>query len=233
MMGSVALLVMLIRTGWASEDAYISFRVVENFLAGHGLTWNPGQRVQVYTDPLFVFLQIAATWVTGSVYWGSAIVSILLTLCAYFFLMTKRQAPAILIGTAILLSSKAFMDFSVSGMENPATHLGIAAFCWAYWRRREPFLLTLIAALTAVNRLDSILLFLPALLLVYYQEGWKAWKAVVLGLTPLFAWETFSVFYYGFPFPNTAYAKLGTGISSGELIQQGLKYLLTATVWMR
>jgi arabinofuranosyltransferase len=38
-------------------------------------------------------------------------------------------------------------------------------------------------------------------------------------------WTIFSVFYYGAPFPNTAYAKLGTGIPSGELIRQGFVYL--------
>ena len=32
--------------------------------------------------------------------------------------------------------------------------------------------------------------------------------------------------YYGFPFPNTAYAKLGHGIDRGELVHQGWLYLL-------
>jgi len=40
------------------------------------------------------------------------------------------------------------------------------------------------------------------------------------------AWTLFSLIYYGFPFPNTAYAKLATGIDSGELRAQGLLYLL-------
>jgi hypothetical protein len=34
------------------------------------------------------------------------------------------------------------------------------------------------------------------------------------------------VFYYGTPFPNTAYAKLNTGVADHERIQQGLHYLL-------
>jgi arabinofuranosyltransferase len=226
--GAIALLTLLIRTGWASEDAYISYRVVDNFLGGYGLTWNLGERVQVYTDPLYVFLTIAVTWLTGSAYWSATIVSLLLTMAAYFVLMYKRDGSAIVIGTAILLSSRAFMDFSVSGLENPATHLGIAAFCYAYLKKRDPLILTLIASLTAVNRLDSILLFLPALLVTYYREGWKVWKPFLLGITPLAAWEAFSVFYYGFPFPNTAYAKLGMGISASDLMSQGVRYLLNA-----
>src|SRR5262249_51755397 len=32
--------------------------------------------------------------------------------------------------------------------------------------------------------------------------------------------------YYGFPFPNTAYAKLQTGVPAANLLKQGLEYLL-------
>ena len=40
------------------------------------------------------------------------------------------------------------------------------------------------------------------------------------------AWIGFSIVYYGFPFPNTAYAKaFGLGISRSDLLLQGLYYL--------
>jgi hypothetical protein len=41
----------------------------------------------------------------------------------------------------------------------------------------------------------------------------------------------FSIFYYGFPFPNTAYAKLGNGIDQIDLIAQGRFYFLDSFVW--
>ena len=230
-LGAAALVTLLVRTGWAAEDAYISFRVVDNFLAGYGLTWNVVERVQVYTDPLYVFLLIAATWLMGSVYWASVAVSLCLTMAAYFFLMDRRGVGAIAFGTAMLLSSKAFMDYSVSGMENPATHLGIAVFCWAYWRKSGAPLLTFIAALTAVNRLDSILLLAPALAVVYWRAGWRERCVGLLGLAPLVVWESFSLFYYGFPFPNTAYAKLNAALDRGELMRQGWEYLLNDWHW--
>ena len=231
MAGAAALLILVIRTGWAAEDSYISFRVVDNFLNGYGLTWNPAERVQVYTDPLFLFLVILGTCVSGSVYWSSVVISILLTMAAFFLLTWKRSTSVILIVTAILLSSKAFMDFSVSGMENPATHLGIAAFFWAWWNRREPLILTLIASLTVVNRMDSLLLFLPALLWIYWQTGRKVWVDALTGFFPLLLWEAFSVFYYGFPFPNTAYAKLGAGIDPMHLLGNGFEYLECSVAW--
>src|SRR5204863_5777359 len=50
-------------------------------------------------------------------------------------------------------------------------------------------------------------------------------SALALGAVPLILWHLFALAYYGFPFPNTAYAKLGTGIPSAELMAQGLRYL--------
>lgn len=37
--------IILIRTAWLSDDAYISFPSVDNFLAGHGPVWNTIERV--------------------------------------------------------------------------------------------------------------------------------------------------------------------------------------------
>ena len=51
-------------------------------------------------------------------------------------------------------------------------------------------------------------------------------RQTLTGLLPAAAWTAFSLIYYGFPFPNTAYAKLGHGIDRGELVQQGWIYLL-------
>ena len=41
---------------WVQEDAFIDFRVVGNLLAGYGPVFNVGERVEVYSDPLWVGL---------------------------------------------------------------------------------------------------------------------------------------------------------------------------------
>ena len=41
---------------WVQEDAFIDFRVIGNLLAGHGPVFNVGERVEVYSDPLWVLL---------------------------------------------------------------------------------------------------------------------------------------------------------------------------------
>ena len=40
--------VVLVRTAWVCDDAFITLRSVEALVEGRGLVWNPGQRVQVF-----------------------------------------------------------------------------------------------------------------------------------------------------------------------------------------
>jgi len=47
---------------------------------------------------------------------------------------------------------------------------------------------------------------------------------MLAGLSPVLLWEIFSVFYYGFPFPNTAYAKLNTNLDRFTLLKSGYIY---------
>lgn len=60
--------------------------------------------------------------------------------------------------------------------------------------------------------------------LLFRARGGDRVKVAVAAILPALAWMVFSIIYYGAPFPNTAYAKLGTGFSTGTLILRGLEY---------
>ena len=81
-------------------------------------------------------------------------------------------------------------------------------------------LLWLLAALLYLTRPDAVLFVAPApgprVLADPTACGHSA-RAALVGMLPAVLWTLFSLVYYGFPFPNTAYAKLGMGIDSGEL----------------
>ncbi len=47
-----------INTAWVTEDAFITFRSVDNFLKGWEPVWNVGERVHAYTHPLWYALLI-------------------------------------------------------------------------------------------------------------------------------------------------------------------------------
>ncbi len=48
-------------TWFLTDDAFISFRYARNLLEGHGLVFNPGERVEGYSNFLWV-LELAAIW---------------------------------------------------------------------------------------------------------------------------------------------------------------------------
>jgi arabinofuranosyltransferase len=66
---ALVLFIVLVRTAWVSDDAYITFRTVDNVLHGYGLRWNVDSRVESFTHPLWLFTMIGATAVTGEVYY--------------------------------------------------------------------------------------------------------------------------------------------------------------------
>ncbi|WP_141608048.1 hypothetical protein [Litorilinea aerophila] len=268
----IQLMTVVIRHGWLSDDAYITFRTAYNWIHGFGPVWNVGERVQSYTHPLWLLLLTPAFGLTGEVYYTTLALSLGLTLATAWAVVRwagERATPvnpgrnsaafplvetigefrpwylrqpvlAWLLLLALSLS-KAFVEYSTSGLENPLTHLLLALFMGLALRpqlsRKRLFLLSLLAGLGVLNRMDTLLLFGPPLLYAWWR-GTSAGApgrgrlgdllAVAAGFLPWLAWEGFALAYYGFLFPNTAYAKLNTGIGQGELTHQGLLYLLNA-----
>lgn len=226
------LALVLIRTAWVCDDAYITFRTIDNLAHGHGLTWNAGERVQVFTHPLWLVLVALLYPVTGEFYFTVLFLSIALTLLAAGLAVRHRLTFAAgLIGLTVLLFSRAFTDYATSGLENPLLYLILGLFGWLWYRREENLrtltLLALAAALGALTRPDTILLFVPALFAVWLRlPKLRGLGALVVGFLPLLLWEVFSIIYYGFPLPNTFYAKLGAGIPLGGLMEQGFIYFL-------
>jgi arabinofuranosyltransferase len=131
----------------------------------------------------------------------------------------------------LLISSKAFIDFSTSGLENALSHLLLVVFIIVFFKQPIKeisfFWLFFVASLVALNRMDNFLLLLPALFFVLIKRFSKRDIAhALLGFMPFILWELFSLYYYGFLFPNTAYAKLNTGIANSLLLKQGFLYYL-------
>ncbi|MFH1070734.1 MAG: hypothetical protein V1794_14050 [Candidatus Glassbacteria bacterium] len=232
--GMLLFAVVLYRNAWLSDDAYITFRTVDNFIQGYGLTWNAAERVQAYTHPLWMFLLSAFYFFSREIYYTSLVISLAVSLAAVFIMTggIARDVRRTVLVLLILLFSKAFMDYSTSGLENPLTHLLLASFLYLFLvepaRPARLVHLSLLAALLLINRMDTLLLVLPVLVFEYRRAGAshvaRAGR-LAIGFLPFFAWEAFSLFYYGFPFPNTAYAKLNTGIPQLTFLKHGLLYL--------
>ena len=51
-----------LQNAWIADDAYISFRFAANWANGLGPVWNAGERVEGYTNPLWVALAALGEW---------------------------------------------------------------------------------------------------------------------------------------------------------------------------
>jgi arabinofuranosyltransferase len=230
---------LFVVSAWVGDDTYITMRVVDNFVHGYGLRWNVAERVQVYTHPFWMLILLAGYIVTRHAFITIvfASISIALLSVAIFLLKVPRTIPAAIAATVLLALSKSFVDYSVSGLENPLTHLLLLLFLLIIFQRtdfsgRDIFLLSLLAGLATFNRMDTLLLFLPALFYIFWtHRSFRTFGLVAAGFLPFLLWELFSLVYYGFLFPNTYYAKLNTGVAELALVNQGLLYFLNSLKW--
>ncbi|MBX2803006.1 MAG: hypothetical protein KTR31_35310 [Myxococcales bacterium] len=224
--------VLIVRSAWVSDDAFITLRTLENGLAGRGLTYNPIERVQAFTHPLWALWLGSAYAVTREPWLTTMAVGGITSLAAVGMLAwgAARSAPAAALGVTLLLSSKAWVDYATSGLEGPLVFLLLAAFTAELFRSDGPRagLLVLLVALVGTTRLDALVLVLPALTLslvgLFGMGDRRSSVLAQLGWLPLLAWHAGALVYYGAALPNTAGAKLGAGIPIRELVAQSGHY---------
>lgn len=228
---------VFINTAWLCDDIFITFRAVDNFLKGYGPVWNVGERVQVYTHPLWYFLLVIGIGTFKHHYWFTLALSYACLLgTLYLFLKIARHGNMALamFASAALLLSRAFADYSSSGLENPLLHLLLCTYVLVSITQQDAakrFLYTgLLYSLLFLTRPDAIVLVTPASLWMLWQ-AYKAsgrkrtLKLALLAVAPALAWEAFSLIYYGSLVPNTAIAKTNLGYPRSEMLARGWDYM--------
>ncbi|HSC85828.1 MAG TPA: hypothetical protein VLC09_01100 [Polyangiaceae bacterium] len=232
----------VLRDAWVSDDAYITGRTIEQWYAGNGLGFNPGERVQAYTHPLWMFLYAGMRGLTGELFFSSILLSLAFTALGLhlLFRLGRRLRNGTLVALVAIACSRFFVDFSTSGLENPLINVLLALFVGSYLKvvqrarpasRGDVLALALLSSLIGTTRVDALVLITPAWAYLLGGALWRReplrvwWVGLLLGALPFLAWELFSLVYYGSFVPNTALAKLNTGLPRGEMIQQGLVYL--------
>lgn len=233
----IALCVIIyIKNYWLAEDAYINFRSLDQLWAGRGPVWNVGERVQVYTSAFWYWLIAASRYLINDLYWNVFSCSLLLYLLTIGKILRSQQGGILITATVVLclLSSNSFMDFAASGLENVLIYFLLTFFFFQFFSQKQPtessgVYVYLWCNLLLLARHDTLILILPFMIWYFWtnmlKKGLsKELRAVLIGMSPFIGWTTFSLIYYGFPFPNTAYAKLSTGIPKSELFAQGMQY---------
>jgi arabinofuranosyltransferase len=242
--GTLLIGIVITANAWISDDAGLTLRSIDNLHRGFGPTFNISERVQAYTHPLWMWSLALVTALSNEYFFSTIAVSLICSIAMLGILAWRIDATdtGLALAAVGLLLSKSFIDYSTSGLENPLAHLLLASFAAVYLRHlATPHYrtLSLLAAAIVLNRQDHLLLIAPAIVSLLVrpteQSGSRRirWQLIerqslmrlFIGVIPVALWFGFSLLYYGFLFPNTAYAKLNTDLARGELMQQGLLYL--------
>ncbi len=234
---ALALLLHARAYDFLADDTFITLRYARNLLEGHGLTYNPGERVEGYTSVLWVLLVAALGGIGMDLVVASRLLSlgsalgvlVVVTLLARRLMADERWAAAV---PALLVAASApFACWTLAGMEAPAFALGLSASLLV-WLRADghPRRLLVAGALfgaTALIRPEGVLVGVVLCAFEALRPGprrgrrgaWLAAAFLAVVLVQL-AWR---VQYYGDWLPNTYHAKVGSG--SAALVTRGVTYL--------
>jgi arabinofuranosyltransferase len=228
---------------WVVDDAFITLRQVDQLVHGNGFVWNAGERVQAYTHPLWALLLVPAYALTHEGFWTLAVVGLVVTgtgLALALRHLSRNDEPwRAATFLLLLLPSKAFFDYTSSGLENCLTHTLLIAFhCVLFGRPRETasgdsrrlLWLCMLGGAVYLNRADTLLFVAPAMGVALWQArslGRRLWVSLLPGAAPVLAWTLWSFVYYGSVVPNTAIAKIvGARLTTSELVTAGMMYCL-------
>ena len=224
---------------YITDDAFISFRYLENFIEGKGLVYNPGEKVWGYTNFLWIMVLFPFAKINIDPLQAARFISVICNVLTVLIVLiavqhTNAKSGWNIFGAILLVSQGAYVLQSMSGLETSFfTFLvlvslliqGIAV------KKKRPslyYVVGLFIALAALTRPEGLLLFGVLLLqMVIYKETVglplkRVLQGYLLGFIPVVLIFGVSMFcYYGVFWPNSINAKVGF---SQEQLLRGLRY---------
>lgn len=222
----------------AVDDMYIFLRYAENLVEGRGLVYNPGERVEGFSSPVWVLLlALGAPFGGVGVGWSKllALGSLAALLVGMHRFARERLAlgaPAALLVWAFAALNSYLISWSLWGLETP---LFLALLFWTAVLagrvaegagRRDRISLGVVAGLFGLSRPEAPLflaavgaaVLLEPLRLGPIRERFARLCLPALGaLAPFVAWLLFRRAYYGLWWPHTYYAKQVSGFHWSHL----------------
>lgn len=238
----ILFLLVITLLAWQSDDAYHAYAMAKNLVDGNGFVYNIGERASASSCPLFTLVIALGYFFIRHMFLVSLLICIIFSISAYSIVVHRfcKDKKQVIITFFTLLCSSSFISYTTSGLENSMLYFLAALFLSKYfslekYNAKDMFYMAILISLIAMTRMDAVLMFVPMILYVYLakRDNVSFAKAVVLGLSglsPFVLWELFSLFYYGFFVPNTAFVKLGTNIPKHDYIVRGCQYVFNTII---
>jgi len=219
--------------GLQLDDSFISFRYARNLVEGHGLVFNPGDRVEGYTNFLFVLAAALLLKLGIDPLAGTAILTFTSALAAAWLTdRLDREAagpgiPRFPLAILLLLASRPFAYWTVVSLETMPFAALLAGALLVLHRetaRGSGHLSSLLFLLLTLTRPEGALCFAAAFAAALAIERARrgtwghlkryAVKAAAYAL-PFGIYLSWRLWYYGSLVPNTYRAKVTWG--AGQL----------------
>jgi hypothetical protein len=219
------------------DDAFISYRYARHLADGLGLVFNPGERVEGYSNFLWVLLLaggmkcgIGPESLSAVLGIGAAVATIFVV--AHAAARLRLSAAVSWLPPVLLAVNPAFVVWSTGGLETTLqiflVTLGVCRLLRELEVGRPSVLSAVILLSAALNRPEGVLVgAVAALALLAHSwrgpESRRAWLVLTatfgVGFVAYFLWRWN---YFGHLLPNTFYAKVDAG---GSQIGRGFGYL--------
>ncbi len=220
------------------DDAFISFRYAKNFVEGHGLVYNIGERVEGYTNFLWTLLLslfmrlgldvVIVSQVLGALF-SAATVLLLLHLNQRLY---PKDNVFNFLAPLFLACCGAYAAWATGGLETSfytfSVFLGAYLFITGTDHSSYFVLSGVTFAFVSMTRLDGLVFagvtFLGMVYFVFAQKriGFRSLlKWMLCFLIPFLLYFFWRWSYYGKLLPNTFYVKVG----GSSLYHQGFLYL--------
>jgi hypothetical protein len=194
------------RHGHAMDDFFITFRYAQNFAAGQGLVFNPGERAFGTTAPGYALLLGVVAAISGlpvpTVAEATTVLGLLLVALLGAATAREHRGAALLGGTLVVTSAYVWLHH---GSETAVVLALLAAAGAAAGRR--PWLAGLLAGFATCSRPDAVIAAGALGLLLWWRRRRIPWAyGVVLGVVVL-AGLAAAWWWFGQPLPGTLEAK--------------------------
>jgi hypothetical protein len=221
------------------DDGFIYFRIAENAAHGFGPVFNPGERVDAATSPVWMWLLAASARLGFSLDVAASSLGIVaafgaILLCALWALELGAAAnpaatAAALLGALLLAADDRFLSYAFSGMETPLCAVawlwGVRALVRAWIQKVPTRGAGWWALLAALVRPEFVLLVAGVGLVALVRRSARPvdlMRTLLPALVVGGAYLAVHTAYFGSPVPNTWYAKKASDWAHARI---GLSYV--------
>ena len=207
-----------------------------NLANGNGLVFNIGDRIEGFSNPLWVLLLSAFRICQIDIVIASKIIGLLSAILTLVFVrftcsnFLRLTFPLSLVLLCYLATNRSFVYYSISGMETSFYMLCVMAM--NYFLLNEKHLLaSLVCGVLALTRPEGILYLLPLCIgvLLSTRELFATMRACAIPIGLYASFTCFRLIYYGTLLPNTYMAKMGDFVLSPSVLLSHLHIFIPYT----